>query len=387
MRNLQKILVIGGDGFCGWPTVLDLAFGGHDVIILDNLSRRKIEREIGAESLTPIASIEDRVATASKLVGNISYLNIDIACQYADLLATIKSIRPDTIIHFGEQRAAPYSMLGDVQRRYTVDNNVSGTHNILSAIVESQQDIHLVHLGTMGVYGYSKQFGAIPEGYLDITINSTRQEAEILYPANPGSVYHMTKCMDQLMFAYYVKNWKLRITDLHQGIVWGTQTEQTVKDDRLMNRFDYDGEYGTVLNRFIVQAEKGHPLTVYGTGGQKRAFIHVADTANCIRLATENTDDGGLRSRVRIFNQISEVRSVRELAEYVGKLYGATVGKFENPRAELAENDLEVSNAGLVSLGFEPITLSENLVHEVADVAHKYLDRINVGAFISKAKW
>ncbi|MCB1366841.1 MAG: NAD-dependent epimerase/dehydratase family protein [Rhodobacteraceae bacterium] len=387
MNRSQKILVVGGDGFCGWPTALNLADAGHDVIIIDNLSRRAIEREIGAVSLTPIASISDRVAKAAKLVGNISFRNIDVARQYDELLKTITSVKPDTIIHFGEQRAAPYSMLGDRQRRYTVDNNVPGTHNILSAIVESRLDIHLVHLGTMGVYGYSKQFGAIPEGYLDITINATDQQAEILYPANPGSVYHMTKCLDQLLFAYYVKNWHLKITDLHQGIVWGTQTAQTCKDETLINRFDYDGEYGTVLNRFIVQAEKGHPLTVYGTSGQKRALIHVSDTAACIRLAVENANDSQLSARVRIFNQVSEVRSVLEMANYVADLYGAKVGLMENPRAELAENDLEVSNEGLRSLGFKPITLDENLVHEVTDIARKYRDRINGDAIMSKARW
>lgn len=387
MNKSQKILVVGGDGFCGWPTALNLAAAGHDVVIIDNLSRRAIEREIGARSLTPIASIDDRVAKAANLIGNISFRNIDVARQYDELLKTITSVRPDTIIHFGEQRAAPYSMLGDRQRRYTVDNNVPGTHNILSAIVESRLDIHLVHLGTMGVYGYSKQFGAIPEGYLDITINATEQEAEILYPANPGSVYHMTKCLDQLLFSYYVKNWHLRITDLHQGIVWGTQTEQTCQDEALINRFDYDGEYGTVLNRFIVQAEKGHPLTVYGTGGQKRALIHVSDTAACIRLAVENADDNQLSARVRIFNQVSEVRSVLEMANYVAELYDAEVGLMDNPRAELAENDLEVSNEGLRSLGFKPITLDESLVHEVTDIARKYRDRINGDAIMSKARW
>lgn len=387
MRNSQKILVVGGDGFCGWPTALNLASAGHDVVIIDNLSRRAIEQEIGASSLTPIASIDDRVATAARMIGNISFRNIDVARQYDDLLDTIKSVRPDTIIHFGEQRAAPYSMLGDRQRRYTVDNNVPGTHNILSAIVESRLDIHLVHLGTMGVYGYSKQFGAIPEGYLDITINVTEEKAEILYPANPGSVYHMTKCLDQLLFSYYVKNWHLKITDLHQGIVWGTQTVETSKDEVLINRFDYDGEYGTVLNRFIVQAEKNHPLTVYGTGGQKRALIHVSDTARCIRLATENAEDSQLSARVRIFNQVSEVRSVLEMAQYVADLYDAKVGHMDNPRAELAENDLEVSNAGLRSLGFIPVTLDDNLVHEVTGIAKKYSDRINGDAIISKAKW
>lgn len=387
MCKSLKILVVGGDGFCGWPTALNLASAGHEVIILDNLSRRAIDEEIGANSLTPILPIEDRVRVANELVGNVSFRNIDIAKDYAGLTEILSTVMPDTIIHFGEQRAAPYSMLGDRQRRYTVDNNVTGTHNILSAIVEVKRDIHLIHLGTMGVYGYSKEFGAIPEGYLDITINATGNETDILYPANPGSIYHMTKCLDQLLFAFYVKNWCLKITDLHQGIVWGTQTAETNLDERLINRFDYDGEYGTVLNRFIVQAEKGVPLTVYGTGGQKRALIHVSDTARCIQLAAENAADNSLSSRVRIFNQISEVRSVLELANQVAGLYGAEVGRIGNPRKELAENELEVCNAGLKNLGFDPITLSDHLIDEVSGIVRTYSDRIRPEAILSQASW
>jgi UDP-sulfoquinovose synthase len=288
-------------------------------------------------------------------------------------------------VHFGEQRAAPYSMIGDRQRRYTVDNNARGTHNLLSAIVEIDPAIHLVHLGTMGVYGYSKEFGRIPEGYLDVTINSTGAETDILYPANPGSIYHMTKCLDQLLFAFYTKNWGLRITDLHQGIVWGTETPLTVTDPRLTNRFDYDGEYGTVLNRFLVQAAIGYPLTVYGTGGQTRAFINIRDTAQCVRIACENPsrDD----RRVRIFNQVAETFGVAELAARVAELFDVEVRPIENPRKELPSNELEVENDGLLSLGFDPLLLTDGLLTEVEETVGKYRSRIREDVILSRARW
>ena len=231
---------------------------------------------------TAIASIQDRVAKARELVGDVSFANIDIAREPKTARVEANFL-PDAVIQFAEQRAAPYSMIGDDQRRYTVDNNITGTHNVCSALIDIKPDTHLVHLGTMGVYGYSKAFGAIPEGYLNIRINQTQNDTDILYPANPGSIYHMTKCLDQLIFQFYCKNWGLKVTDLHQGIVWGVNTDQTVKHESLANRFDYDGVYGTVLNRFLSQAANGVPLTVYGSGGQSRAFIHVSDTAECLR--------------------------------------------------------------------------------------------------------
>jgi UDP-sulfoquinovose synthase len=271
----MKIIVFGGDGFCGWPTSLRLANFGHTVVIVDNLSRRRIDNELSSGSLTKIASINDRIKVANDKCGEILYEFLDIAKQPDVVKELLRKYRPDAVVQFAEQRSAPYSMIGDLERRYTVDNNIAGTHNICSAIVDVDPSIHLVHLGTMGVYGYSKAFGAIPEGYLDIKINSTQNDTEILYPANPGSLYHLTKCLDQLIFQFYNKNWGLKITDLHQGIVWGVETEHTKLAPELVNRFDYDGIYGTVLNRFISQAANGLPLTVYGTGGQSRAFIHI----------------------------------------------------------------------------------------------------------------
>ena len=381
----MKVMVCGGDGFCGWPTSLLLAKTGHEVLMVDNLSRRAIDDELSSGSLTEIASVGERVAVANKLVGSISFLNLDIALDARGLQDAIKTFSPQAIVQFAEQRAAPYSMIGDKERRYTVDNNVSGTHNICSAIVATDPSIHLIHLGTMGVYGYSKAFGSIPEGYLDVTINSTNAQESILYPANPGSVYHMTKCLDQLIFQFYCKNWGLKVTDLHQGIVWGIQTDLTKLDPRLVNRFDYDGIYGTVLNRFISQAANDIPLTIYGSGGQQRAFIHISDTARCIQLAVENSDFDN--SKVRIFNQVAEVRSVKELASIISEQHGAAIDYKENPRKELAENELEVSNDGLCSLGFDPIFLSDSLVDDVRFVAEQTTLRFNKDNVMSSPKW
>ena len=383
--TISTVVVFGGDGFCGWPTCLKLAAEGHRVVLVDNLSRRRIDNELSSGSLTKISSIKERVRVANDLVGDIRFEFLDVATDADGVKRLLEHYRPVAVVQFAEQRAAPYSMLGDVERRYTMDNNVSGTHNICSAIVEVDRNIHLVHLGTMGVYGYSKVFGAIPEGYLDVRVNSTAQDTEILYPANPGSVYHLTKCLDQLLFQFYNKNWGLKITDLHQGIVWGVQTEFTKLAPELVNRFDYDGIYGTVLNRFISQAANGMPLTVYGTGGQSRAFIHISDTARCVQLAIDNSEFSD--SRPRIFNQVSEVRSVLELANMIKTGYGIDIDFKENPRKELAENELEVSNAGLVSLGFEPVTLNESLIEDVNFIAEETRANFSMSNVMTSPKW
>lgn len=384
----MKVFVIGGDGFCGWPTSLRLANHNHEVIIIDNLSRRKIDLDLGTNSLTNISSIEERVVTANEVLNlknPIQYKNIDIVGEYDDFKNFMKDESPDAVIQFAEQRAAPYSMINDSTRRYTVDNNVSGTHNICSAIVETNKDIHLLHLGTMGVYGYNKDFGVIPEGYLDINIKQTGKDTQILYPANPGSIYHMTKCLDQLLFQFYVKNWGLKITDLHQGIVWGIDTKETKMDERLVNRFDYDGIYGTVLNRFIVQAANKFPLSVYGTGGQSRAFIHINDTAECLKIALENPHEDN--SKVRIFNQVSEVKSVLGLANLISKKFDVEIQRVENPRKELSENELEVKNDGFLNLGFEPTLLEEGLIDDVDLIARSTTDNFNSDIVLNSPKW
>lgn len=326
-------MILGGDGFCGWPTSLHLSACGHDVAIVDNLARRKADVELEAESLTPIAPMSTRLAAWEEISGRrLGFHNIDVAQSYAELLALLRDWRPDAVVHFAEQRAAPYSMKSSWHKRYTVDNNVNATHNLLAALVEADLDAHIVHLGTMGVYGYGTTGAKIPEGYLRVRIDTDdggEIEQEILYPTNPGSVYHMTKTQDQLLFAFYNKNDEIRVTDLHQGIVWGTQTAETRLDERLINRFDYDGDYGTVLNRFLMQAAIGYPLTVHGTGGQTRAFIHIQDSVRCIQLAIENPPERA--ERVRIFNQMTEIHRVIDLAEIVARITGAEIDLVENP--------------------------------------------------------
>ncbi len=371
----MKVIVLGGDGFCGWPCAVNLAEQNHEVIIVDNLSRRKIDIDLEVESLTPISSINERLSAWEETGGKpIKFINIDLSKQYQKLLNLLIEEKPDSIVHFAEQRAAPYSMKSSFTKRYTVDNNVNGTHNLLAAIVESNLDIHIVHLGTMGVYGYGSHRGAtIPEGYLKVEVpqpDGSRFEEEILHPASPGSVYHMTKTLDQLLFLYYNKNDLIRITDLHQGIVWGTNTETTLRNPKLTNRFDYDGDYGTVLNRFLMQAAIGYPLTVHGTGGQTRAFIHIKDSVKCVQLALENPPKSG--ERVKIFNQMTESHQVGELAKKVASLTGAEINYLPNPRNEAVENDLIVDNKCFIELGLNPTTLDNGLLEEVVEVAKKY---------------
>ncbi|WP_092613786.1 NAD-dependent epimerase/dehydratase family protein [Raineyella antarctica] len=385
----MKILVLGGDGFCGWPTALHLSARGDDVVIVDNLSRRAIDRELGADSLTPIATVGDRLTAWHEVSGkDIRFRNVDLAQDYAGVLSMLEAERPDAVVHFAEQRSAPYSMKDAGHKRYTVDNNVNATHNLLAAVVESGQDIHLVHLGTMGVYGYGTAGMAIPEGYLDVEIPRDGAEPvkqQILYPTNPGSVYHMTKSLDQLLFAYYVKNDQLRVTDLHQGIVWGTNTPETKLDERLVNRFDYDGDYGTVLNRFLMQAAVGYPMTVHGTGGQTRAFIHIVDTTKCVAMALDNPPATG--DRVKILNQQAETLRVRDLAKKIAGMTGAELALTPDPRKEDLENDLLVAHDTFLSYGWDPITLDDGLLLEVTEVARRYADRADRSKIPARSLW
>ncbi len=373
----MKIIVLGGDGFCGWPTALHLSAAGHEVVIVDNLSRRNIDNELEVSSLTPITPLGARLSAWREVSGKqVDFLKFNISQHYHRLLSLFGDFKPDAVVHLAEQRAAPYSMKSSWHKRYTVDNNINATNNVLAAIVESGGDIHLVHLGTMGVYGYGTSGTKIPEGYLRVKIDTEDGETvtqEILHPAYPGSIYHMTKTQDQLLFAFYNRNDKVRVTDLHQGVVWGTQTSETAQDERLINRFDYDGDYGTVLNRFLMQAAVKYPLTVHGTGGQTRAFIHIQDTVRCIQLACEKPPARG--ERVRILNQMTETHRVRELAAMIADMTGATIEKVKNPRKEADENELRVENRQLLDLGLEPILLHDGLMTEIIDIARKYADR------------
>lgn len=384
----MRILVLGGDGFCGWPTALHLSARGHEVSIVDNLSRRRIDEELGVQSLTPISDIETRLAAWKETTGRtIEFHPLTVGKDYDGLLGILQAWRPDAVVHFAEQRAAPYSMKSARHKRYTVDNNLNATNDVLAAIVDSGLDIHLAHLGTMGVYGYGTAGASIPEGYLTVKVETPDGwvEREILYPANPGSIYHMTKTQDALLFQFYAKNDKLRITDLHQGIVWGCQTAETRIDERLVNRFDYDGDYGTVLNRFLIQAAVGYPLTVHGTGGQTRAFINIQDTVRCIELALLHPPERG--ERVKVMNQMTECHRVRDLAAMVARLTDAEIAYLPNPRAEADENELAVENRRLLGYGLEPITLEDGLLLEATEIARRFSSRADLSKIPCVSHW
>lgn len=376
------IFVVGGDGFCGWPISLKLSKEGNNIIILDNLSRRDIDNELGTNSLTNIQTIEDRIETWQQISGKkIEFININVAKEFDKLVNLMLKYKPDTIIHLGEQRAAPYSMKNSKTKRYTVDNNLSATHNILASIVESNLDVHLVHMGTMGVYGYGAVPDTIiPEGYIDIKMKNSEgdfKDTKILHPAYPGSIYHMTKTQDALFFQFYAKNYKLRITDLHQGIIWGLHTDETKLDNKLVNRFDYDSDYGTCLNRFIMQSAYDIPLTIYGTGGQTRAFIHIKNSVECVNIAVNNPPSVG--EPVKIFNQMTETHNLMYLADIIKKVNPKTSIEFlENPRNELVKNELVVSNKQFLDLGLSPIYLDEDHIKEIFDSIKSNPDRVNM---------
>ena len=376
------IFVVGGDGFCGWPISLKLSKEGNTIIILDNLSRRDIDNELGTNSLTNIQTIEDRIETWQQISGKkIEFININVAKEFDKLVNLMLKYKPDTIIHLGEQRAAPYSMKNSKTKRYTVDNNLNATHNILASIVESNLDVHLVHMGTMGVYGYGAVPDTIiPEGYIDIKMKNSKgdfKDTKILHPAYPGSIYHMTKTQDALFFQFYAKNYKLWITDLHQGIIWGLHTDETKLDNKLVNRFDYDSDYGTCLNRFIMQSAYDIPLTIYGTGGQTRAFIHIKNSVECVNIAVNNPPSVG--EPVKIFNQMTETHNLMYLADIIKKVNPKTSIEFlENPRNELVKNELVVSNKQFLDLGLSPIYLDEDHIKEIFDSIKSNPDRVNM---------
>jgi UDP-sulfoquinovose synthase len=376
LKNVSTVIVLGGDGFCGWATSLHLSNIGYDIVLVDNLSRRRIDLELEVESLTPIAPISVRLQAWEQLTRKrIRFERLTLGQDYYQLKELIAEVRPTAIVHFAEQRAAPYSMKSAREKRYTVNNNLNATNDVLCAIVETGLDVHLVHLGTMGVYGYGSPGMDIPEGYLRVTVQTAAgaKSMEILYPADPGSIYHMTKTQDQLFFYYFNKNDGVRITDLHQGIVWGTQTPETMRDERLINRFDYDGDYGTVLNRFVMQAALGYPLTIHGTGGQTRAFIHIRDTVRCIELAIANPPK--CRDRVQIFNQMTETHRLIDLAKLISEMSGTPLQFVVNPRNEAAENNLRVTSERFAELGFTPTKLEGSLLTELRDIAKKYMHR------------
>jgi UDP-sulfoquinovose synthase len=383
----MKVLVLGGDGFCGWPTALHLSNRGYEVLIVDDLSRRRIDEELGSASLTPIRSIEERVAAWRELTGRqIGFEKVDLAGDYAALRELLLMHKPATIVHLAEQRSVPYSMQSPAHRRYTVDNNVSATHNVLAALVECRLDAHLVHLGSVGVYGYETLGYRIPDGYVKVNVAGPNagETCEILHPANPPSIYHMTKAQDQLLLAFYAKNDGIRVTDLLQGIVWGTQTAETARDERLINRFDYDSVYGTVLNRFVLQATLGCPLSIYGSGRQTRGFIHIADAVRCIEIAVANPPAAS--TRPRIFNQVAQSIRLVDLARLIAGLRPDTQLVFlDNPRQEPPDNEFDVANDALVSMGFTPTKLADHLLVEMTELVERYAFRCDPAKILPRS--
>ncbi|MGI8540510.1 MAG: NAD-dependent epimerase/dehydratase family protein [Rubrobacteraceae bacterium] len=381
----MKILVFGGDGYCGWPTSLHLSEVGHEVVIADNFVRRSIDHELGAASLTPISDPKERVRAWRETSG------AEIGLEYGDLLDweftsdVVRRHRPDAVVHFAEQRAAPYSMIDRSHAVYTQHNNVIGTLNLLFALSEHVPDCHLVKLGTMGEYGTPNI--DIEEGYLEVEHNGRKDT--LPFPKQPGSWYHLSKVHDSHNIMFACKIWGLRATDLNQGVVYGTITPQTERDPRLMNRFDYEEVFGTVLNRFCVQAAIGHPLTVYGDGGQTRGFLDIRDTVRCVELAVENPADAG---EFRVFNQFTEEFSVRQLAGMIvdaaAKLgIEALVENLPNPRVELEDHYYNAKHTGLLDLGLDPHYLSDSLLDSLLNIAVEHRARADAEVVMPSVSW
>jgi UDP-sulfoquinovose synthase len=381
----MKVMVLGGDGYCGWPTSVHLSEVGHEVVIVDNFVRRSIDHELGATSLTPIAEPKERINAWQEVSGQT------VALEYGDLLdwefvsEVIRRHEPEAVVHFAEQRAAPYSMIDRRHAIYTQHNNVIGTLNVLFAINEYVPECHLVKLGTMGEYGTPNI--DIEEGY--ITIEHKGRKDTLPYPKMAGSWYHLSKVHDSHNIHFGCRIWGLRATDLNQGVVYGTLTPQTERDSRLINRFDYEDVFGTALNRFCIQAAIGHPLTVYGKGGQTRGFLDIRDTVRCVELAVENPPQ---RGEFRVFNQFTEQFSVAELAEMVvdaaGKLgVEARIENLPNPRVEKEEHYYNAEHTGLLELGLEPHYLSESLLDSLLNIAIEYRERVDVDHVMPSVDW
>lgn len=381
----MKIVVAGGDGFCGWPTALYLSRRGHDVTIVDSLIRRKIDKELGSNSITSIASIEDRIAKWKELSGKeIRFFKGDLN-HYDFLSEVFRQVQPEAFVDFAEQRSAPYSMIDREHAVYTQTNNVVGTLNVLYAIKEFAPDCHLIKLGTMGEYGTPNI--DIEEGFIEIEHKGRKDRMP--YPKQPGSFYHLSKVHDSHNIMFACKIWGIRATDLNQGVVYGQGIEETRLDPVLVNRFDYDGVYGTALNRFLIQAAVGHDLTVYGKGKQTRAFLNIEDTVRCVEIAANNPAE---RGEFRVFNQFTEYFSVLDLAERtkeVGDELGLNVriAHIENPRVELEEHYFHAVNTNLLHLGLKPHLLTYDVLKEILEIAIENKDRVIIKNILPKTTW
>lgn len=381
----MRILILGGDGFCGWPTALHLAQAGHTIAIADNFIRRAWDVELGSDSLIPIASLEDRIAAWHQLTGQSIESFIGDLQDYPFVSDMIQRFQPETIVHYAEQRSAPYSMIDRAHAVFTQVNNVVGTLNILYAMKDFAPDAHLVKLGTMGEYGTPNI--DIEEGYIEINHNG---RTDVLpYPKLPGSMYHLSKVHDTHNIHFTCRIWGLRATDLNQGVVYNVNTPETALQNVLTNRFDYDGVFGTALNRFCAQAATGYPLTVHGIGGQTRGFIDIRDTVRCIELAALNPAAQG---EMRVYNQFTEQWSVQQLAEQVQKV-GGTMGlhpeiaHVNNPRVEKEEHYYNARHTKLLDLGLQPHLLTDDTIHQLLTYAVQYRDRIKLDQVPATVQW
>ncbi|MFK3670695.1 NAD-dependent epimerase/dehydratase family protein [Leifsonia aquatica] len=363
----ERVIVLGGDGFCGWPTALDQSKRNRHVVIVDNFARRGADDELDIRSALPVAPLEERIRAWKRVTGrSLGFHEFDIATDPGRLEELFSAFQPDVIIHFAEQRSAPYSTLSPDHQRATIANNVAATHNVLLSMARACPEAHLVHLGSVGVYGYRTRAWETPEGYLTARVagfEGEDVEIDVLHPFEPVSPYHLTKCMDSQMFEFYARTDRLRITDLHQGIVWGSQTPLTSMAEALWNRVDVDAIYGTVINRFLYQAITGEPLTVYGTGRQTRGVIHLRDAIRCIELSIRNPPASG--ERVRIRNQVAETLSVQNVGRAISSETGSAMEYVPNPRGEPSSNDLHVNNDSLRRLGFEPSLFADTVHSEL----------------------
>ena len=381
----MRIIVLGGDGYCGWATALYLSAKGHSVAIVDNFVRRQWDHELGAQTLTPILPLSDRLKTWTRLTGRTVDVFVGDVMDYDFLLSAVKQFAPETIIHFAEQRSAPYSMIDRKHAVFTQSNNVIGTLNVLFAIRETRPDCHLIKLGTMGEYGTPNI--DIEEGYIHIEHNGRRDL--LPFPKQPGSFYHLSKVHDSHNMMFACKIWGLRATDLNQGVVYGTMTDEVALDEALINRLDYDEVFGTVLNRFCVQAAIGQPLTVYGKGGQTRGFLDIRDTVRCIELACLNP---AARAECRVYNQFTEQFSVLDIAlkvQEAGNDLGIKVeiDHIPDPRVEAEQHYYNAKHSKLLDLGLQPHYLSESLLDSLMNIALKYRDRVDPAIMLPQVNW
>ena len=381
----MKICVLGGDGYCGWATALYLSRKGHTIAIADNFVRRQWDFELSAQSLTPISPLAERLRTWNRVSGETIESFVGDVNDYEFLVRTLSTFQPDAIVHFAEQRSAPYSMIDRNHAIFTQVNNVVGTLNVLFAIRELNLDCHLVKLGTMGEYGTPNI--DIEEGYIEIEHNGRKDV--LPFPKQPGSFYHLSKVHDSHNIMFACRIWGLRATDLNQGVVYGTMTDETAKDETLLNRFDYDEVFGTVLNRFCVQAAIGHPLTVYGKGGQTRGFLDIRDTVRCIELACLNP---ARRGEFRVFNQFTEQWSVRQLADAVANAGGAlgyrvAIGQIENPRVEAEDHYYNAKHQALDDLGMTAHLLDQSVLTEMIQQVARDKERVDRASIFPNIDW